>query len=173
MKKILLALSLLILCSCVNREDYYVFSFDDYSITPGYDDVSFVDIAFDLNVPDQLEGFGKLKDVRMTFFGKYFGEIDLINPTNKPIDIKDAKVSKLTLYLSQLADYTFRINGVELERSVKDNCIIFNGEYVVRNGYACLIGKKVNAKKNYIVLYGDIYAMDQDELNHLEIYAEE
>ncbi|MBQ3295763.1 MAG: hypothetical protein IJH00_04735 [Erysipelotrichaceae bacterium] len=173
MKKFLLALSLLLLCSCVHREDYYVFSFDDYSITPGYDDVSFLDIAFDLDVPDSLEGNEKLKSVNMTFFGKYFGDVDLYNPTNKAIDIKDGKLSRLVLYFSQLTDHTFKIDGVDLEKSIKKNCEIFNGEYIVRNGYACAIGKKVNGKDNVIILYGDIYAMDQDELNHLEIYAEE
>ncbi len=173
MKKILLALSLLILCSCTHREDYYVFSFDDYTITPGYDDVSFLDIAFDLDVPESLAGYEKLKDVRMTFFGKYFGEADLFNPTSKPIDIKDAKLEKLTLYLSQLSDHTFMIDGIELVESIKENCETFNGEYVVRNGYACVIGKIVHGKNNIIRLFGDIYAKDQDELNHLEIYVEE
>ena len=173
MKKILLALSLLILCSCVNREDYYVFSFDDYSITPGYDDVSFLDIAFDLDVPESIDGYQKIKDVNMTFFGKYFGDVDLVNPTGKPIEIKDAKVSKLVLYFSQLSDHAFKIDGIDLEKSVKTNCEVFNGEYIVRNGYACVIGKNVHGKKNVIILYGDIYAMDQDELNHMEIYVDD
>jgi hypothetical protein len=173
MKKILLALSLLLLCACTHREDYYVFSFDDYSITPGYDDVSFLDIAFDLDVPESLEGYEKISDINMTFFGKYFGDVDLYNPTKKAIDIKDAKLSRLTLYFSQLADHTFKIDDIELEKSIKKNCEIFNGEYIVRNGYACAIGKKVHGMDNIIILYGDIYAMDQDELNHLEIYVKE
>ena len=173
MKKILLVLSLLILCSCTNREDYYVFSFDDYSITPGYDDVSFMDIAFDLDVPESIDGYQKIKDVNMTFFGKYFGDVDLFNPTSKTIEIKDAKVTKLTLYFSQLTDYTFKIDGVDMLKSVKDNCAQFNGEYIVRNGYACVIGKKVHGRNNVIILYGDIYALDQDEVSHMDIYVEE
>ncbi|MBP5279997.1 MAG: hypothetical protein J6Z03_05900 [Erysipelotrichaceae bacterium] len=173
MRKILFALLLLVLCSCVNREDYYVFSFDDYSITPGYDDVNFMEIAFDLDVPETLEGYEKLKDVNMTFFGKYFGNVDLVNPTKKQIEINDAVVSKLTIYFSQLSDYNFRINGIELLDSVKDNCDQFNGEYIERNGYACAIGQKVHGKNNVIVLYGDILAFDQEALNHLEIYVEE
>ena len=135
--------------------------------------MSFMDIAFDLDMPETLDGYDKIKNVKMTFFGKYFGDVDLVNPTSKPIDIKDAKVSKLTLYLSQLTDHTFKIDGTELDKSVKTNCEIFNGEYIVRNGYACAIGKDVHGKKNVIVLYGDIYALDQDELNHLEIYVDE
>ena len=173
MKKILIILSLLMLCSCAKREDYYIFSFDNYSITPGYDDVNFMDIAFDLDVPDKLDGYEEIKDVSMTFFGKYFGSVDIANPTNKPIAVSDAVVTRLTIYFSQLTDYTFKINDIELAKSIKDNCRQFDGEYIVRNGYACAIGQKVHGKKNVVILYGDIYAKDQDELNHLEIYVEE
>ena len=96
-----------------------------------------------------------------------------MNPTKKQIEINDAVVSKLTIYFSQLSDYNFRINGIELLDSVKDNCDQFKGEYIERNGYACAIGQKVHGKKNVIVLYGDILAFDQEALNHLEIYVEE
>ena len=50
---------------------------------------------------------------------------------------------------------------------------MFEGEYISRNGYACAFGKNVHGKKNVVVLYGDILAMDQDELSHMEIYVEE
>ena len=164
---------MLALCSCAKREDYYVFSFNDYSITPGYDDVSFTRIAFDLNTPDTLEAYEELKEIDLRFRNSYFGSVDIMNPTNKQIDTKDGSIQKLTIYFNQLADYTFRIDGIELLDSVRENCDLFKGEYVERNGYACAFGKKVHGRKNIVILYGDIFAQDQDQLSHLEIYVEE
>ena len=50
MKKLILIPLLLLLCSCdvVLREDYYVFSFDDFTIAPGYDNVDFMRLVFDV-----------------------------------------------------------------------------------------------------------------------------
>jgi len=173
MKKILTVLMMLFLCSCANREDYYVFSFDDFSIAPGYDDVTFMNVAFMVDYYDQLETHEEVKDVDFYFWDKYYGTIDIYNPTDKTINVEDAIVNKLIIYFDQLDSHIFKIDETVLKSSVKENCEVFNGEYIERNGYACAFGKKVNGKENVVVLYGDIFAEDQDELNHLEIYVKE
>ena len=173
MKKVLLVLSLLFLCSCTNREDYYVFSFDDFSITPGYDDVNYMKIAFEMELPETLNPYEELKDVDFYFWDKHYGSVDIINDTNKQIETIDGSISKLTIYFNILGDHIYKIDETVLKSSVKENCEMFEGEYISRNGYACAFGKNVHGKKNVVVLYGDILAMDQDELSHMEIYVEE
>ena len=65
-----------------------------------------------------------------------------------------------------------KINGIELSNSVKENCEMFSGEYIERNGYACAFGQEAGDKDNVVVLYGDLFAIDQDKLDHVEIYVE-
>ena len=65
MKKILIVISLLLLCSCSKREDYYVFSFDDISITPGYDTVEFMRLVFDVKADGTIKGKQHMEDVKV------------------------------------------------------------------------------------------------------------
>ena len=67
---------------------------------------------------------------------------------------------------------TYKLDGIELSSSVKENCRMFDGEYIERNGYACLITRQVDQKLNVVILHGDILNMDQDELSRIEIYVE-
>ena len=174
MKKLILIPLLLLLCSCdvVLREDYYVFSFDDFTIAPGYDNVDFMRLVFEVrNSKDTLESKEEEKDIDVFFWNEYMGKIDIINDTKKPVSVEEATVSRFELYLDNIPFDTLKLNDIELSESVKTNCEAFGGEYIQRNGYACAFGQKSHGKDNVVILYGDILALDQDKLSHLEIYV--
>ncbi len=154
------------------REDYYVFSFDDFTIVPGYDDVDFLRLTFDPDLPDMLAPGKTLEGRDMFFWDDFFACIDVKNETDEEIFIGQAKLTKFIYYLSNYPFDTYKLDGIELSESVKENCERFRGEYVERNGYACAIGRKVYGKKNVVILYGDIFGIDQDKLDHIEIYVE-
>ncbi len=174
MKKLILIPLLLLLCSCdvVLREDYYVFSFDDFTIAPGYDNVDFMRLVFEVrNSKDTLESKEEEKDIDVYFWNEFMGKIDIVNDTKKPVSVEEATVSRFELYLDNIPFDTLKLNDIELSESVKTNCETFGGEYIQRNGYACAFGQKSHGKDNVVILYGDILALDQDKLSHLEIYV--
>ncbi|MBQ1483571.1 MAG: hypothetical protein IIZ28_08395 [Erysipelotrichaceae bacterium] len=174
MKKLLsLFLIPLLLCGCtVEREDYYIFSFGDYTIAPGYDDAEYLELIFELDLPETLEPNETLEKKEVHFWGDYLADVDLSNDGKKTIPIGEAKVTRFVLYLANFPDAVYRIDGQELSPSVRENCEKFSGEYIERNGYACVFGKKSGKKKNVVILYGDLFAIDQDALDHVEIYVE-
>ena len=174
MKKLFpLLLITLLLSGCMgDREDCYVFSFDSFSIAPGYDDVEYMSLVFDMDLPDKLHGKQKLKDQDVFFWGKYLASIDIENSGKKQIDTEKARVTKLVFYLSNYPASVYKLGDIELSESVKENCEKFSGEYVERNGYACVFGKKSAGKKHTVILYGDIFGIDQDRLDHVEITVE-
>ena len=49
---------------------------------------------------------------------------------------------------------------------------MFKGEFIERNGYACVIGQVVNNHNNVIILSGDYLGIDQDELSRIEVFVE-
>ena len=54
MKKLLIIFFCLFLCSCrPEREDYFVLEFDDYSLAVGYDDVNYLKLVFEADLPDE------------------------------------------------------------------------------------------------------------------------
>ncbi|MBR4485297.1 MAG: hypothetical protein IKO97_08820 [Erysipelotrichaceae bacterium] len=174
MKKLFLIILLVMLCGCdvELREDYYVFSFDDFTVAPGYDHVDFMRLVFDVrNSKTQLESKETEKDIEVYFWDDYMGKIDIENEDKKPIGVDDATVTRYEFYLDNIPFGRFKINDIELSESVKENCAYFNGEYIERNGYACAFGQKSHGKDNVVILYGDILAIDQDKLSHLEIYV--
>ena len=173
MKKIVaLVLSLILLCSCsAQRDDYYVFSFDDFSLVPGYDDVEFMRLVFQMDTPEKLSAGEKIENIDVIFWDRYFASVDIENSGKKEIDATAAKVTRLVYYIDNYTFSRYALDGIELSESVKENCEKFNGEYVERNGYACAFGKKVKDKENIVILYGDILGIDQDKLDHLEIYV--
>ena len=174
MKKLLcLLLMMLLLGGCVReREDYYIFSFGDYTITPGYDDVAYARLIFDAQLSETIEPETTLKEQELYFWGKYLADIDITNDSSKQKPIDQAIVSRFVFYLSNYPDVPYKINGIELSNSVKENCEMFSGEYIERNGYACAFGQEAGDKDNVVVLYGDLFAIDQDKLDHVEIYVE-
>lgn len=171
MKKILLLLSLLLLTACGKREDYYIFSFDNFTIAPGYDNVEFLKLIFDVNVQEELGAEEKLEDVEIYFWNEYLGSVDLINEGMRIVPIDKALVSRVELYLDNLPYTTLKINDTILSDSVKENCEMFGGEYLERYASACAFGQKVDKKSNIVILYGDVLGIDQDKLAHLEIYV--
>ena len=154
------------------REDFYIFSFDDFTIAPGYDDIEFIRLIFDCDLPDHLSAGETLKDQDLFFWNSYFADIDITNQKKEEIEIDQALVTRLIFYLSNYPASVYKIGDIELSESVRENCSIFEGEYIERNGYACAFGKKSAGRDNVVILYGDIFGIDQDKLDHVEIYVE-
>ena len=90
-KPFLLLLIATLLSGCMlvkpEREDFYIFSFDDFTIAPGYDDVEFMRLVFDLDLPDQLAAKEKLSEQEVFFWDRYFAEVDIEN--NKDEELPD------------------------------------------------------------------------------------
>ena len=172
MKKLFLLLTALLLCSCsAEREEYYTFSFDNYTIAPGYDDVEYMRLVFKVELPETLAAESKLENKEVYFWDKYFGLIDIENRTKKDVPIEQAKISKMILYLDNIGASKYGLDGRDFDSSVKANCDYYGGQYIERNGYACAFGKVVDNRENVVILYGDILAEDQDQLHHIEIYV--
>ena len=173
MKKLLVLLMLILISAChsVKREDYYIFSFNDYTLSVGYDDVEFLKLTFDLDVKDELESQESLEEVSLYSFGLPFAEIDLCNTGKKTVISDKAIVTRFKYYLDDFPMETYQIDGIPLSSSIKENCETFHGEYIDRNGKACLFGKKVDGKDDVVILRGDMLNIDQDQLESIEIYV--
>lgn len=168
MKKIVVLLILLLMLSgCTSRKDFDVISIDDYSITVGYDDVEFLNIAFNLKLPETLKKNEVIESIDLNAYSSRLGEVEITNPKNKDVSIEKGIVTKATFYIQELEGKKLRINDTSLSSSVKENCNSFNGEYVKNNGYACIIDNK----KDTIILYGDLLEVDQDKLYRIEIMS--
>lgn len=168
MKKIVLILMMFLLTSCTSRSDYFTFGFDDYRLTPGYDKGSYLDIAFDFERQETLT-LNQTYESEFNLLGNYAFKAELTNLNKKDISYEDATLTKLTIYLKDLGNRQFSINEEPLDSSIKNSCDKYNGQYVERNGKACLIESEVKDKNNYIIMYGDILGIDQDQLDHIEI----
>ena len=172
-KPVLLILIMFMLCSCnLSRQRYHVFSFDNYTLAPGFDDVSYLKITFDFDIDETIAANQEIDDIKLYFWENYFANVDVINRRSVDIESKDAIVKKLDFYLQNYEAESYKLNGVELKSSVKENCEIFNGEYIFRNAPACIIVKKADGRNNVAILHGDIINADQDELYRVEIYVE-
>ena len=88
-----------------------------------------------------------------------------INNINK----KDL-VSKITYYCDDL-DTDLYLNDYKLV-SIKETCDYFFGDYVEKNGYSCIFGKRVNNRNNYVIIYSDILSDNLDQIDRIEIYYE-
>ncbi len=174
MKKILLIFLVLFLCNgCADpRNDYFVLSIDDYTLAPGYDNGEYIRLAFDMDVKDTLQPEEKLEDVELHLWKYYVGDIELVNPKKKEISSDEAVLKRLDLFVGNMPVESYALNGTKLDQSVKKNCEMFGGEYIERNGYACVIGQKVHGQDNIVILSGDILNIDQDELHRIQIYVE-
>ena len=173
MKKLLLVILLILISACnsVKREDYYIFSFNNYTLSVGYDDVEFLRLTFDLDVKDELETQESIEDIELYFFDVPFAQIDICNPGKKAVTSDKAIVTRFKYYLDDFPMQTYQIDGIPLSTSISENCETFHGEYIDRNGKACIFGKKVNGKDNVVLLKGDMLNIDQDELESIEIYV--
>lgn len=165
-------MSLLIIAGCSFRKDYYELSIDDYSITVGYDDCKYLDVAYDFDIKQQLDKKEVVKEVNIYLFDDLLGEAEISNLKNKVISYEDGKLTKLVVYVNDLNGRNFKINDTELVESVQDNCINLNGTYVKKNGYACVLENNIGSKLNVVELHGDYLNIDQDKLDHIVIYVE-
>ncbi len=95
---------------------------------------------------------------------------------NLPIEYKISNVNKkdvvtkITYYIDDLESEVY-INGYSIE-SIKETCEHFSGDYIEKNGHACVFGKMVNGYENYVILYSDILSDDLDKVDRIEIYYE-
>lgn len=172
MKKFI-QLILILFTSCALKEDYYQLSIDDYLVTVGYDDGEYMRIAYDFNIKDELEANEVIKDVNIFLNGKLLGVGEFTNRKNKAISSDKAKLTKLTVYLNDLDGRTFKLNGEPLDSSIKTTCDKYNGTYIEKNGYACVIQTEISKQLNVVELYGDYLNLNQDEIDHIVIYVDE
>ena len=171
MKKLLGILLCLFLVSCAKREDYYILSFEGYRITVGYDDVTYLRQFLDFECKDTLKGNEVIEDIDLYYDGEFLGTMSLYNKLDSQCDSTDAIISKLTIYLCDNDIEDYYLDGDKLEKSIASSCEIVDGKLLKQNGVACLLEKNVHGKKDTVVLYGDILNIDQDILDHLEIYV--
>ena len=170
MKKFLVVL-LILLTACSSREGYYELSIDDYSIMVGYDDSKYIDVAFEYLMKDTLQPQETIKDVNIYLLGDLLGVGEFTNKKKKEINKDDAVLTKLTIYLNDLGNRQFKLNGEVLDKSIKNNCDKYNGTYIEKNGYACVIESQIKNDLNVVELYGDYLNIDQDQLDHIVIYV--
>lgn len=162
---------LVFVSGCTKREDYYELGIDDYSIVVGYDTSSNLSSIFDYDIKDTLIENEVIDNVDMYLINNFVGVGEFSNPKSKQIDSSDTILTSLTIYLNDLPERKFRINGMVLDSSIKANCTRYNGTYIEKNGYACVIESNVNDKLNVIEMHGDYLNLDQDILDHLTIYV--
>lgn len=141
MKKIfILLLTLILLTACgVKREDFYVFTYGDKNIAVGYDETC----------------------------------DDFINHKKTYIE-KDEKevITYAEFYIKDLEDkgiYSYSIDEVNLDSSVKSNCNKLNGRLIENNGYTCVVSKDVDSKLIVVELHGNIVNDDMDKLDRVVI----
>lgn len=163
---------MLSLTACSSRKDYFELAIDDYTLAVGYDDCEYLDIAYDYDIKEELDKKEVVKDVNIYLLDDLLGVADISNSKNKVISYKDGKITKLVVYVNDLKDRSFKLNGQELDRSIKTNCDSFNGTYIEKNGYACVIEKNIGKQLNVVELHGDYLNIDQDKLDHIVIYVE-
>ena len=172
MKKWLVILITIILCGCSFRNDVYKLSIDDYVISVGYDDVEYLKVVYNFELPDIFSGNEVIDGVNMYLFDSLLGVGQFTNTSKKEIESNKAVLTKLTIYLNDLGNRKFMLNDELLDSSIKTNCDKFNGTYISKNGYACVIETNEHKKHNVIELYGDYLNMDQDQLDHMVIYVD-
>ena len=71
-----------------------------------------------------------------------------------------------------MPERTFKLNGEQLDNSIKNNCAKYQGTYIEKNGYACVIESNESNKHNVVELYGDYLNIDQDQLDRIVIYVD-
>ena len=152
MKKIIVLIVLVILIGCsTKKEDYYNFSIDNYNITIGYDDYDYLSTVFDIG------------EEEFTLVNKHFANYEY-----GIIDKKEV-ITYLEFYIKDFGSI-YKIDDIELSKSIKQNCESFAGEYIDKKTKGCIIQKQVGDYTNAIILSGDILNDDLDELSKIEIY---
>ena len=142
MKKLAVILLVMLLCGCsAKREDFYSLSFDGHDISVGYDGV---DLIRDLKTVDA--------------YGSYLNDKD------------EEILNKLVVYTDDLDDPEVTVDGYKLVKGIKETCKDLDGELIENNGFACLIGKEVKGRENYIIIYGDILDDDINRIDRIEVY---
>lgn len=172
MKKLLIILlTLIFITSCSLRNDYLKLSIDDYSVTVGYDNAKFLKIAYDFELPEKLAANEVIDNVEIYLFDQLLGVASFTNPKDKEIDSDKAILTRLELYVNDMPNRTIKLNDELLDNSIKTNCDNYNGQYIEKNGYACVIENEKTNELNVAELHGDYLNIDQDELDHIVIYV--
>lgn len=142
MKKLFILLSLFLLVSCkYKREDFYMLRYEDKEIVVGYDTI------------EKIEDDEDIDDY------KYY-----LNEDDEKI------INGIVIYVEDLDNPNIYIDDYLLDKGIKETCDDLEGEFIKKNGHACLISKNVYKRANYILIYGDILDDDIDKINRIEIY---
>ena len=154
MKKIIVItlLMLLVGCSEIERKDYYNLSIDNYDFVVGFDDVDYLETTF------------KLDNDELKLLDKHFANVEF------GINNEKEKINYFEFYTKDFGS-NYRIDDIELSKSIKENCESFNGEYIDKKVKACIIQKQVGKHTNAIILSGDILNDDIDEISNIKIYC--
>ena len=174
MKRIIsLIFIMFILCSCeITRDRYYTFYFDDYNITPGYDNMEYMRLVFKDDLKDELKKNECIENVNVYFWDKYFANIDVKNYYSRTIESNKAVVTRFDFYFDNEANRVYRINDYILTMNIAEDCKAFNGSIFDNNGHGCVFGQRINNQNNTVVLYGDYFNVDENKLHRIEIYVE-
>lgn len=158
---------------CTNsRDKYYVLSFNNYTLAVGNDSSEFLSVIFDYDIKETLGPNETVKDIDLLLDGKAFGKASITNLKTKEKPSNEAILSSLEFYVEDSDIKDLKINGISLDQSIKSNCEKLNGEYLYKNGCACIIEEMVDDKNNAIILYGDITEINQDLLDRIKIVIE-
>lgn len=81
-------------------------------------------------------------------------------------------LNKIVVYLND-TNGNISLDGTTITSSISETCSLLNGELENKNGYVCLISKRVKKHDNYVLIYGDILSDDLDKTDRIEVYFNE
>ena len=152
MKRLIFILIIFLISGCsVERKDFYNLSIDEYKIVVGYDGYEYLNSVFKLNKNE------------LTLLDKHFANFEY-----GIIDKKEV-ITYLEFYTKDFGSI-YRIDEIELSKSIKQNCDAFNGDYIDKKTKGCIIQKQVGNYTNAIILSGDILDDKLDHMNKIEVY---
>lgn len=143
MKKIILLLLLILLSACGNIKQE-----DLYTLNVDGQDIT---VGY-----DGIEVINEKIDSYSTYTDKNENEI----------------LNKVVVYLAD-TEGNVLIDGTLITCSISETCSLLNGELENKNGYVCLVSKRVKKHDNYVLIYGDILDDNLDKTDRVEVYFNE
>lgn len=96
---------------------------------------------------------------------------DYINSYTTYLDKKENEhLESIEIYVDDLPTSLIMLNEDVLSDSIENTCINLKGEFISKNGNACVLHKTVKKKDNYVILTGDILDDNPDKLDRIQIY---
>ncbi|MBQ1477117.1 MAG: hypothetical protein IIZ33_03115 [Erysipelotrichaceae bacterium] len=167
-----LFLILLLLTSCHKevREDHYVLGLDEERLfAPGFDTLERMrEIGFETELYGEFSK-GDSAQVPLYYEGKEVGKATFTNTGKKDAPSEECILTYLELYVWSIPE-TLLLDGEEVPVSIKETCDRYEGDYLYKNGIACVIEKE--DRNETVILHGDISAYDQDRIDRIEVFAD-